>query len=290
LKPSHILWRFAWLAFKLPESVRKVARHEVAMRRTLLKSLLALAAPCLVAGALPSCATNDSMMFIVGVGVRKAGACAVKADLTSPTLSNGVLDRLFASEYVASLIVGNQVMERGSRERVRTETSRVAFKGAEVKIETPQGAEVVPSFSSLATGFVDASDGTDAAVATMSATLIPASVAAQLSPGTVVVKVRVFGTTLGGEDIESSELSFPIEVCDGCLVSYPASARDLTATGGDYKCKLATDDSDSAATDLGDTACSPGIDFPVPCTVCASVKAECKSPANNCAYTPDACP
>jgi len=260
------------------------------MRRTLLKSLLAFAAPCLVAGVLPSCATNDSMMFIVGVGVRKAGACSVKPDLSSPTLSNGIMDRLFASEYVASLIVGNQVMQRGSRERVRTETSRVNFKGAEVKLETPQGAELVPSFSSIATGFVDASNGTDAAVATMSATLIPASVASQLQPGTVVVKVRVFGTTLGGEDVESSELLFPIEVCDGCLVAFPANARDLAAPGDGYQCKQATDDKDVSTSDLADAPCNPGIDFPLPCTTCSSLFAACQSPTTNCAYTPAACP
>jgi len=262
------------------------------MRRSLLKSMLAFAAPCLVAGVLPGCATNDSMIFIEGVAFRKAGACTVKPDLNGNFLSNGVMDRLFTSEYSAALIVGNQIMQRGSRERVRTETSRVALKGAEVKLESPQGAELVPAFSSIATGFVDASDGSDAAPAVMFATLIPASVSGSLQPGTVVVKVRVFGTTLGGEDVESSELLFPIQVCDGCLVAYPSAARDLTAAGDQYQCKMATDDKTSAdaAAEVGDGPCSPGIDFPVPCTTCAGVASACESPANNCFYNPDSCP
>jgi hypothetical protein len=289
LKLSHILWRFAWRAFKLPVSVRKIARHEVAMRRSFLTSLLAFAAPCLVAGALPSCATNDSMMYIVGVAVRKSGACTVSPDLAGAMLSKGAMDRLFASEYVAGLIVGNQLTQRGSRERVRTETSRVALKGAEVKLESPQGAELVPAFSSIGTGFVDAADGADAAPAAMFATLIPASVAPLLPRGTVVAKVRVFGTTLGGEDVESAELLFPIEVCDGCLVTYPASARDLAANGSDYQCKLAADEAASVGT-AEDEPCSPGIDFPFACTACSGIYAACQSPVNNCAYTPDACP
>lgn len=260
------------------------------MRRSLLKSFLAFAAPCLLAGALPSCATNDSMIFIQGVAFRKAGACAVKPDLSGTFASNGVMDRLFTTEYSAALIVGNQIMQRGSRERVRTETSRVALKGAEVKLESPQGAELVPAFSSIGTGFVDASDGSDAAPAAMFATLIPASVAPLLPAGTVVVKVRVFGTTLGGEDVESSELLFPVQVCDGCLVVYPTSARDLTAGGDEYQCKQATDDKTDAASDVGDGPCSPGIDFPMPCTDCSGVSAACQSPANNCFYNPDACP
>ena len=32
-----------------------------------------------------------------------------------------------------ALIVGNQLTQRGSRERLRTETSKVALKGAEVR-------------------------------------------------------------------------------------------------------------------------------------------------------------
>jgi hypothetical protein len=290
LKLSHILWRFAGLAFKLPMSVRKVARHEVAMRRSLHKSLLAFTATCLVAAALPSCATNDSMMYIVGVAVRKAGACAIKADLSGTILAKGTMDRLFATDYIAGLIVGNQLTQRGSRERVRTETSRVALKGAEVKLESPQGAALVPAFSSIGTGFVDASDGTDAAPAAMFATLIPASVAPSLPLGTVVAKVRVFGTTLGGEDVESSELLFPIEVCEGCLVAFPASARDLTAVGDDYQCKLAADDSATAGGDVLDAPCELGIDFPTTCTTCSGLYAACQSPTNNCFYNPDVCP
>jgi hypothetical protein len=269
-------------------SVRKVARHEVAMRRSFLKSLLAFAAPCFVAASLPSCATNDSMMYIVGVALRKSGACAIKPDLSGTLLAKGVLDRTFATEYVAGLIVGSQLTQRGSRERVRTETSKVALKGAEVKLENAQGAELVPAFSSIGTGFVNASDGEDAAPAAMFATLIPASVAPSLPRGTVVVKVRVFGTSLGGEDIESAELLFPIEVCDGCLVSFPASARDPALSGTDYQCKQAADTVAVVSTDI-EAPCSLGIDFPVTCTTCSSLYAACQSPTTNCAYTPDVC-
>jgi hypothetical protein len=236
---------------------------------------------------LPSCATNDSMIYIIGVALRQEGACAVKADLGATILAKGTLDRLFASEYVAALMVGNQIMQRGSRERVRTETSQVALKGAEVKLENTQGAELVPAFSAIGTGFVNASDGTDAAPAVMFASLIPSSVAGSLPAGTVVSKVRVFGTTLGGEDVESSELLFPIEVCDGCLVSYPASARDPAADSANYQCKLtATDTTAATSADTTTLPCELGIDFPVPCTACSGLFPACVSPANNPYYNP----
>jgi hypothetical protein len=259
------------------------------MRRFSLKSSFAVSAVCLAASVLPSCATNDSMMYIVGVFARKAGACTVKADAESAILAKGTMDRLFTNEYVAALLVGNQITQRGSRDRIRTETSHVALKGAEVHLESPQGAELAPAFSAIGTGFVQAAEGTDAALTAMFVSLIPSSVAATLQRGTVVVKVRAFGTTLGGEDVESSELLFPIEVCDGCLVSFPADARDLTADGADYQCKQATDDAAAPGGDV-DQPCNLGVDIPAPCTVCSGLYEACQSPKNNCYYNPDACP
>lgn len=259
------------------------------MRRPSPKSLFALAAVGLVVGALPSCATNDSMMYIVGVAARESGSCAVAADLETTMLARGTMDRLLASEYTAALIVGNQLTQRGSRERLRTETSKVALKGAEVRLENTQGRELVPAFSAIGTGFVDASEGVDAAPAVMFATLIPASIAQTLPVGTVVSKVRVFGTTLGGEDVESAELLFPIQVCDGCLVSFPASARDLTADGDTYQCLLATDDNVSSPGADEALPCQLGIDIPVPCTACSGLYDFCRSPDDNCAYNSDAC-
>jgi hypothetical protein len=252
------------------------------MRR--FKSLFAVAVACLGGTVLPSCATNDSMMFIIGVYARKQGACQPKPENESPIWARGVLDRLFADEYVAALLVGNQITTRGSREQLRTETSRVSLRGAEVQLETLQGEPLADAFSSTGTGFVDAASGTDPSLAIMYASLIPASVAGSLPPGTLVAKVRVFGDTLGGQEVESSELAFPIEVCDGCLVAYPAEARDLTADGTDYQCKIATDESDSAAAADVDLPCQVGVDLPVPCTACSGYRDECLKPTDNPYY------
>src|SRR5690606_8651239 len=123
-----------------------------------------------------------------------------------PIWANGVLDRLFANDYTAALLIGNQLTARGSREQLRTETSRVTLRGAEVRLETLKGAELAPAFSSTATGFVDAAAGTDPSLSVMYASLIPASISSTLPQGTVVAKVRVFGNTLGGQDVESAEL------------------------------------------------------------------------------------
>lgn len=254
------------------------------MRRFSPKPVLALAIAGLGAFVLPSCAENDSMMFIVGVYARAQGACSPKAEADSPIWANGVLDRVFANDYSAALLVGNQITERGSREQLRTETSRVSLKGAEVKLESLRGEPLAEPFSSTATGFVDAAQGTDPSLSVMYASLIPPSVVGDLPAGTVVAKVRVFGTTLGGQDVESSELLFPIEVCDGCLVAYPASARDLTADGTEYVCKSATTAEDAPAADEA-LPCQLGIDLPAPCTVCSGIYKICQSPRCNPSLT-----
>jgi hypothetical protein len=255
------------------------------MRRFSLKSWLALGIAGLGATSLPGCAENDSMMFIIGVAERKAGSCTVKADAGSVIVQGGTMDRLFASDYTAALLIGNQITERGSREQLRTETSRVALKGAEVKLESLNGDSLVEPFSSIGTGFVDAASGTDPALSVMFASLIPPAVAAELPEGTIVAKVRVFGTTLGGQDVESSELSFPIQICEGCLVSFPAEARDPAAEGTEYVCKIAADSGDPGSTNRNvELPCTLGIDLQAPCTVCSSTYAECQSPANNPYY------
>lgn len=255
------------------------------MRPSFSKNLLATAIVATVAAALPSCASNDSSLYIAGIVARQQGACVVKPTLDSTLVQKGVLDRAFTTEYIAAVLVGNQILERGSRERVRTETSRVALTGAEITIEDAQGHPLVPKFSTIGTGLADPSDGTSPGISAMFVTIIPSTVAGQLPAGTVVSKVRVFGTTLGGEDVESSELLYPIEICNGCLVTYPASDRDLTADGTDYQCKQGTDSAnmDNSADAL---PCSLGIDLPVHCSLCSNVSDVCRSPANNPYYTP----
>ena len=133
-----------------------------------------------------------------------------------------------------------------------------------MKLETLNGDSLVDAFSSMATGFVDAANGTDPSLSVMYASLIPPSVAPDLPEGTIVAKVRVFGSTLRGQDVESSELSFPIQICNGCLVSYPAEARDPAAAGTDYMCLAAASESAGSGSRDAELPCTLGIDLPAP--------------------------
>jgi hypothetical protein len=228
------------------------------MSNTLSKKIFALAfASTAVAAVSSSCAPNDSALFIRGVIAATPPQCIVEADPSTVMLGQGTLDREFRDSYVGSLLVGNQLVRRGSKDQLRTETSRVRLEGAVVSVATAGGAPI-RSFSTIGTGFVDPGDGSEPGYGIFDATLVPPQTG---NVGEVVnVTVRVYGTTLGGEDIESGDISFPVYICQGCLIRYPAEAADPTATG--YQCLIGAEASI-------DSPCRLGQDDPVDCRLCS---------------------
>jgi hypothetical protein len=258
------------------------------MNRMLRSLVVGAFAAIGVAVLAPACADNNSSLFISGVLYDQAPQCTVTADLTQPMLGGGTLDLAFRKTYEASLLVGNQLASRGSKETLRTETSRVTLRGAEVTITSAQGATLY-RFSVNGTGFVDVSRGEDSGLGVFDAELIPASIGAALearlavltgdagagsqqTSDLIVAKVRVFGDTLGNEDLTSSELSFPITYCKGCLIEYPLAAV-TEGTDKQLHCQ-------GMLTDLPQPGCRPGQDDPVDCRSCSSTNALCDNIPN----------
>jgi hypothetical protein len=249
------------------------------MRRSTTKNLLSVGLLTLGTLALtPSCADNNSSLFVIGVIALDASACVAKNDTSSPMLASGTLDTVFANSYTAFVLVGNQLTQRGSREQLRTETSRISLRGAEVTLTTLDGKEL-GTYSTVGTGFVDASQGDAPAYAAMAVNVIPpalGSSAAVKAARVVLAKIRVFGDTLGNTSITSSELDFPINICEGCLVVYDTfdpALGECPAVG-----------SNAVSSDAA--PCSVGQDKRFSCTTCASAYDLCKDPANNPSYAP----
>lgn len=221
------------------------------MRRS-LKKLFALTTFGLLASAATSgCADNESQLFIVGVAIPD-GECLVTPDEGTSLREVGLIDVLVTNTYVGTLLIGNQLTQRGSREETKTETSRIAIRGAEVQIFTPQ-QELITEYTVAATGFVNQAPNGDAAYGAAAVTLIDATTGDQLAnqigrnPSVrvgVVVEVRVFGDSLGGSEITSARLTFPITACYACTVICPTEDPDL-----------------------GDR-CSPGNGDPIDCAEC----------------------
>ena len=229
--------------------------------------------PLLAMAAFAGCADNESGMFVRGVLVLQQPECSVKADPTSPHRLGGVLDISLRDTYQAVLLVGNQLVPRGDHDKIRTETSRVTIKGAEVTLLTDTGS-VIQEFSVPSSGFVDPGTSDDPGYGAADVTLIPAGLVAGAAAGgaiLLVAEVRVFGDTLGGDEITSAPYNFNITVCDGCLISYPPDAS--LQQGANYICGSAVDQGSAP-----DAPCRIGQDEAVDCRVCASSNQRCVTP------------
>jgi hypothetical protein len=230
----------------------------------------------LCAGLTTGCVDDESSLFVVGAFNLEATDCLVKPSLSAELRFQGVLDLEFSTEYHAALLVGSQLTQQGSREKIRTETSRLRLRGADVTLFRPDQSEV--SFTTSASGFVDPASGTAPGLAAIATQLIRSDDYPDHDLlGLAIARVRVFGQTLGGQDIESGDFDFPIEICKGCLVTYPAAAFDTgSATDGTCLANASIEDP---------TVCFPGQDASFPCTssICAS-KDVCTSPRNNDFY------
>jgi hypothetical protein len=220
------------------------------------KTAAALLLATSAAGLATGCAENDSSVFIVGVFNLSSSDCLAKPDAEAELMFAGTIDLAFTTTYDAALLVGNQLTQQGNRERLRTETSRMRLQGADVTLFRPDGSEV--SFTTSASGFVHSADGVDPSYAAVSAQLVRDG---DLPPGTdsgiAIARVRVFGESLGGEDVESGDFDFPINVCNGCLVRFPPEA--ILENG---QCVA------DAEVQQEQTVCYFGQDVPFPCTAC----------------------
>lgn len=199
------------------------------MKRLFQRLLASTAAGGLL--VLASCSHDDSTLFVrdvlapVGNG---AGGCSYKNDPSQPALFSGVVDVAFLASYKPAVLVGNQMLPQQKSDNFRTETSRITLQGATVTVADTQGNEL-SSFSTLSSGTVDPSSGSQPGFGVTEVTLIdPKTIDALRTQipknGTkkLVSRFKVFGQTLGGQSVESNEFQFPIDVCVGCLVFRPA--------------------------------------------------------------------
>ncbi|HET9933888.1 MAG TPA: hypothetical protein VFQ35_24455 [Polyangiaceae bacterium] len=233
----------------------------------------------------PGCADNNSMLFIEGVLAVEASDCIAKAESGALIREGGTLDLSLRSGYRAALLVGSQLTQRGSREQLRTETARLVLKGADITLQDAYGRNLdlggnPNPFSTIGTGFVNPAAGTEPGLGVIFVDVIPSVLSDAVSgalngSGLVLAKIKAFGETLGNQKVESGEFLYPIQICRGCLISYPATS--MTGAVGALTCAAPTQGSST------ETLCSLGQDQFVPCTQCLGIPA-CSDPCQNCTY------
>lgn len=249
------------------------------LRKWVQRGLLVLTTALVGSSVGSGCSDPESMLFIRQVVLRKAPDCAAQAEPDGLTVLSGVLDVSFGlTEYQGTLLVGNQILSRGSGDLVRTETSRVGLTRAEVTTEDASGNQF-STYSVPITGFVDQGTGQEPGfgLATLpladSATInaVKGSLTTRAAQRRVVSKIKIFGNTLGGSEVYSGEFQFIIQVCNGCLVSFPADADDAASAGVDCNAS-------STTSTTGETPCTPGQDTFVDCRLCRGSNPACQAP------------
>jgi hypothetical protein len=233
--------------------------------------LVTLLAAMSTAGVVaPACADNDKSIFVRAALApstnRQNGVCQYTADPQQPALLEGTLDLGVRDSYTAILLIGNQLIQRGDPLAVRVESSRIHLNGAVVRVTNPDGSEI-HEFTSMATGFADPENNNQPGYGIVAVTAIDTETKNRLqgavAGGTtklVVAVIRVFGTTLGGEDIESGDFNLPIRVCNGCLVSFSGDcATPLLDTGSatGLPCSVGQDEATPCQLCYGRPACTP---------------------------------
>jgi len=245
------------------------------MKRTVRKvfgSLFAAAGGALLLGIAPGCADSESVLFIRQVQIPQKSSgntCTVDNSPTSSHRPAGVLDVAIASQYRASLLVGSQLVDRGSKDDLRTETSRVQMEGSEVYLTDSAGRTIGGPYTVPSAGLIDPANGSNPSFGLVESVLVDSVTASKLASelsaqprGTIrrlTSHVRVFGRTLGGTEVESGEWKYPIDVCYGCLVTYPLGTDDPTQPGPNCRAK---------GEDEPTVPCEPGQDESVDCRIC----------------------
>jgi hypothetical protein len=221
------------------------------------------------------CADEETGFFIMGNVALDAPECVASAESSSTLLLSGLLDVALRPEYEATLLVGSQLTPRGDKTNLRSESMIATITGAEVRLYRDTG-ELDTEFTVPASGVILPEGGVEAGFGIVTATLIPAStgvaLAAEISNSsevrTRVARAVVFGTTIGGLDVETSPWNYVIRVCEGCLVNFPAVAFQDPAAG-------------CVPVDSGEApvaACRFGQDDGVDCRSCTGSNAFCTYP------------
>lgn len=196
------------------------------MVRRFLKMATATSLAAAALASTPSCADNHESIFIYGVVALTAPDCTAKGDSGSKLLAYGEMELLLTDTYGNFLLVGNQLISRGSPSNLRAEPNRVQVTGADVQLTGIDGTDF-GFYSVPANGLVSPTVSADPNYAPVFVQIIPPAIGkalrAKLKPTatnatpslTVLADIKVYGQTLGLNDVETGAFTFTINVTNG---------------------------------------------------------------------------
>lgn len=265
-----------------------------ALRRLMLLGLGGFVA------AQSGCAENDVSFFIYQVQAPLT-TCGYNNDPSSMSLREGRWDLALSDGYVFAPLLGSQIGTRADPMLGRAEAQYVQVEGFEIEVHdgAPDGPTILRPYTIYQTTVIRPPTQGGTGYNFASFEVIPPAIARQIRPrvcqngpadGTraqpfsclapagrtqrLIVRVRAFGHTLGGYNVETPVFDYPVNVCCGCMVNFPAEADAPEPTSGTSTATVGPDCLGTGnATGLG--TCQPGQDFNLDCRFCVRHDAVC---------------
>lgn len=244
-----------------------------------LKVLALLGFAGAILAGTPSCRDNNETIFVRQVQAPQAPTCIALPDPTGLAVTRGTLDAALSTHYFVYVLVGNQMVARGDFKQARSEPNRVILKGADVHLKDMTTGGEVGFYSVTVVGEVDPQTNGDATYGLAAFELIPHEVGVQIHNALLAAqqagkataqsyeaRFKIYGTSLGGVDVQSGDFTFPVDVCYGCTVVYPSDAYDPTLDPKSVNCKKSG--AAATTTTTGTIACLIGQDGITDCRNC----------------------
>lgn len=180
------------------------------------------------------CVETRSSFYIESVVAQSCDPVTPESDRTAI----GTIDVKYQCEYLAWLVIGNQLVRRGDDNKLQTETSRIQLTAIDVQILDAGGNRIVTdsgggAFTLPVDGFVDPSDDTEPGLGLTAGILVDGGTGQYLAEtgysGIIVARIVAHGVTLGGDAVQTPEWDFPIRVVSGDLCSEPADDECVNA-------------------------------------------------------------
>ena len=169
---------------------------------------------------------GKSALFIRQVnGLSAANGCIADSAPNGLVILSGTLDVALSLTYQANLLVGFQPVGD-----IPNAPAGVSFQDVVVRVEDASGMVMWGPVTVPSAGFADSAP--DHITYGLTQTILVgaelgARMASELQAQRGLVRhvtsvARVSGHTVGGSAVQSDEFRFPISVCYGCLVTFPA--------------------------------------------------------------------
>jgi hypothetical protein len=176
-------------------------------------------------------AYETGLIFVRQVQAPDWGQCSYSSDPMATSRLRGKLDLMLTTRYQAALLVGSLPVHTDAGALAAVTLQRV-----EVVVVTAAGTVLFTS-SEPASGFVPPAHGDVPGWGLTLVDLIGGANGAGLGAAlglpttrsdeyaTVTANIKVKGTTLEGRPVVAENFSFPIDVCSGCLLTFPVAAN-----------------------------------------------------------------